>query len=146
MIGTSNTGSRTCNELLRWSARTPVWKQDSVLKTAMVRGRYCSWPNLPSFLKTQRTIPEPRRAPERARRPSIPGHRFNAAIYFFPVHVLEKRVDVFRCGCAVIHVVSVFVHVEHEQRVAQRHVVHVVPRPIIMKLTRVRVVREDHPT
>src|SRR6476660_2890395 len=64
MSDTSNAGSKTCNELHRWLARTVVWKQDLVLKTRTARGRYCSSSNFPNFRKTLPAILEQRRAPE----------------------------------------------------------------------------------
>lgn len=41
--------------------------------------------------------------------------------------------------------ISVLIHVEYQQRVTHRHIVQVIPSPVVVKLARVRVVREDHP-
>src|SRR5262245_36241220 len=70
----------------------------------------------------------------------------HASVDLVPVDVLHERVDVLRGRGPVVEMVGMLVHVEHEQGPAHRHVVHVVPRPVVVHLPGVQVVGEDHPT
>src|SRR5262245_52034219 len=76
----------------------------------------------------------------------LPECFFGASIYFFPFHVLHKGVDILRRRRAVVHVIGVFVHIQHQQRTAHRCVMHVIPRPVIVCLAGVHVVSENRPT
>lgn len=69
--------------------------------------------------------------------------RFCTATHLFPVHVLHKCIDVLRRCRPVIHVISMLVHVQHEQRSAHWRVVHVIPSPVVVKLPGVRIVSKD---
>lgn len=62
------------------------------------------------------------------------------------IDVLHERVHIFCRRGAVIHVVRVFVHIEHKQRPPHGNVVHVVPGPVIVEFTRVSILRKDYPT
>ena len=68
-----------------------------------------------------------------------------APVDHFPVDVAEEGVDIFGGGGAVIHVETVLVHIEREQRHAGNRTVHMIPRPMVVQRARVEIVDEHAP-
>ena len=74
------------------------------------------------------------------------AHLFHSAVNFIPIHVLHERVYVFGCRCAVVHMVGMLVHVEHEKRITHRRIVHVIPGPVVVNFAGVQVEGKNRPT
>src|SRR5262245_5164426 len=68
-----------------------------------------------------------------------------SSTHFLPLHVLQKRVDVFSRSRAVVHVISVLVHVQDEQWSAHWSIVHVIPRPVVVSFAGMGIVCEYRP-
>src|SRR5882724_10661367 len=73
-------------------------------------------------------------------------HRaLEAAVHFFPVDVGEESVDVLGARGSKIDLVSVLVHIEHEQRCRGREGLRVMARPRGAKIAGEQLQLEDGP-